>query len=283
MDKEIEKLTVPIASNLTEEEAKEYLNYLRWPETNGKPVCPKCEEEKRIYKQTRPDFQCGVCGKQFSWVTWQPFVHSKLPAKKILALIVASRRKVSGAGAARNIGIKDRTAVKWIKVINQEFLEDDYFFPPPDEAYEHRNYTDYATPKPQAKKKDIAKYILENKGISFNKFERDFAKYDLKEARAILNSIINYPKDKLRQVADSKDPLASSDKEIERLREKIDREGRELLDNIQIDPAEYMGIIIDGGRKNENEDYLGTEIFGINSDDFNSIISELQITRRKSD
>ncbi len=283
MDKEIEQLSTSVAASLTEKQAKRYLNYLRWPETDGKPVCPRCEEEKRIYNQSRPDFQCGACGKQFSWVTWQPFVHSKLPANKILALIVASRRGITGAHASRIIKIKDRTAVKWIKVINQEFLEDDYFLPPPDKIYEHRNSIEYAEQKPIATKKQIAQYLLDNRNISFNQFERDFGKYDLKEARAILNSIINYSKEKLRQISEGKDPLAEVQKEMERLRKKIDKKDIDVLDNMHIDPGENLGVISYKGGLNEKREYLGTEIFSFDNSDFDHLTHELRITKRDSD
>jgi transposase-like protein len=112
--------TLSLASvfRMTDAEAETTFRALRWPETNGEPVCPHCGGLK-AYDCRRhngaPRFECRACGKDFSITSGTLFASHKLPLRAYLAAIAVFCNEVKGKSAlalSRDLGIAHKTA--WV-------------------------------------------------------------------------------------------------------------------------------------------------------------------------
>lgn len=124
------KKSPPTPDNLTlvqimdyfrdDEDARAYLESIRWP--NG-PVCPKCgnDEGDRIYpiqanpaKKVRQGlYECGACREQFTVTVGTIFEKSKVPLRKWLIawyLLCSSKKGFSAKQLERSLGVAYRTA-----------------------------------------------------------------------------------------------------------------------------------------------------------------------------
>ena len=103
-------MTMIEAAKLTEDEARAYLEGIRWPEG---PVCPHCGCFERIYKLNgkahRPGlYKCGDCRKQFTVTVGTVMHRSHIPLHKwVLAfhLICASKKGVSALQLQRMLAL----------------------------------------------------------------------------------------------------------------------------------------------------------------------------------
>jgi transposase-like protein len=86
---------------------------LRWPETDGEPVCPDCGCVDTYKITTRKRFKCAACGIQFS-ATSGTIMHSrKLSYTDLLAAICHVANAAKGLSAlqlARDLGINPKSA-----------------------------------------------------------------------------------------------------------------------------------------------------------------------------
>ncbi len=97
------------AGQLTEDQAREYLEQIRWP---SGPGCPRCGDTS-VYlmqgKSTRPGlYKCRGCRKPFSVTVGTIFERSHIPLRKwILAfhLVCSSKKGVSALQLKRNLGL----------------------------------------------------------------------------------------------------------------------------------------------------------------------------------
>lgn len=95
--------------NLTEEEAREYIERIRWP--NG-PACPHCDSV-RVYRMTgksiRPGLlACRDCNGQFTVTVGTVMADSHLPLAtwvRAAHLIASSKKGISAAQLQRNLGL----------------------------------------------------------------------------------------------------------------------------------------------------------------------------------
>ena len=75
---------------------------IRWPETNGAPVCPRCGGVD-AYDCRRPNgsprFRCRACHKDFSITSGTLFASHKLPLRAYLAAIAIFCNEVKGKSA----------------------------------------------------------------------------------------------------------------------------------------------------------------------------------------
>lgn len=88
---------------------------LRWPNTNGKPVCPRCECTKTYSIDGGRRFKCAsaACHHKFSPTSGTIFSNRKLAYVDILAAICIITNGVKGVSAlqlARDIGVQHKTA-----------------------------------------------------------------------------------------------------------------------------------------------------------------------------
>ena len=89
---------------------------IRWPETEGKAVCPHCACPT-CYEARRPNgalrFRCKACRKDFSLTSGTLFAFHKLPLQAYLAAIVIFCNEVKGKSAlalSRELDVQYKTA-----------------------------------------------------------------------------------------------------------------------------------------------------------------------------
>lgn len=96
-----------------EEAAYERFCQLRWPETNGAPVCPRCTGIEAYSIATRRKFKCKTCHHQFSVTSGTIFASRKLDFVDLLgaiALIANAAKGLSALQLARCIDVSYKTA-----------------------------------------------------------------------------------------------------------------------------------------------------------------------------
>jgi transposase-like protein len=110
--------TLSLASvfRMTDQEAETAFRKVRWPDTEGAPVCPHCGGLD-AYDCRRPNgaprFECRACGKDFSITSGTLFASHKLPLKAYLAAIAIFCNEVKGKSAlamSRDLGLSYKTA-----------------------------------------------------------------------------------------------------------------------------------------------------------------------------
>ena len=86
---------------------------LRWPETNGEPVCPRCLYDESYAIKSRRKFKCKACHHQFSVTSGTIFASHKLAFVDLLgaiALVANAAKGMSALQLARTIGISYKMA-----------------------------------------------------------------------------------------------------------------------------------------------------------------------------
>ena len=92
------------------EMARRYFEAMRWP--NG-PVCPACEESKRIGARRNGMYRCYNCTAEFSVRTGSIFERTKIPLNKWLyAMFYVATLKdgISSVDLAQRIGVSQKSA-----------------------------------------------------------------------------------------------------------------------------------------------------------------------------
>jgi transposase-like protein len=96
-----------------EEAAYQAFRELRWPETNGAPVCPHCGSLTAYAITTRRRFKCADCGKQYSVTSGTIFHSRKKSFTDLLAaacIIVNGAKGISALQLARDLDCQHKTA-----------------------------------------------------------------------------------------------------------------------------------------------------------------------------
>ncbi|MBP7334383.1 IS1595 family transposase [Niveispirillum sp.] len=94
-------ISLKAVMSLTDADAWKVFQRIRWPETDGAPVCPKCGHD-RCYDVTRgatPRFRCAACRKDFSPTSGTLFAYHKLSIRDYLAAVVLFVNAVKGISA----------------------------------------------------------------------------------------------------------------------------------------------------------------------------------------
>jgi transposase-like protein len=109
-------LTLAHVMRLSSEEAQTLFQRIRWPATNGAPVCPKCEGQA-VYTVTRRTgparWRCKACNREFTVTSGTLFAWHKLPIQSYLAAIAVFCNEVKGKAAlalSRDLGTSYKTA-----------------------------------------------------------------------------------------------------------------------------------------------------------------------------
>jgi transposase-like protein len=98
---------------MSEQEAGETFAKVRWPNTNGAPVCPRCECEAVYTYATRKLFKCKACSHQFSVTSGTIFASRKLPVGTYLLAIAIFANGAKGHSAlqlSRDLDCQYKTA-----------------------------------------------------------------------------------------------------------------------------------------------------------------------------
>lgn len=96
-----------------EEAAYVTFRQLRWPETNGEPVCPRCGSPDHYDIPTRRKFKCAACQHQFSVTSGTIFASRKMSFTDLLGAICIFVNAVKGISAcqlSRDLDCQYRTA-----------------------------------------------------------------------------------------------------------------------------------------------------------------------------
>jgi transposase-like protein len=79
-------LSLSAVARMSEEEAREAFKQIRWYETQGEPVCPRCGCTA-LYAYTKPLWKCKSCSYKFSVTSGTIFASHKLPIRDILLAV----------------------------------------------------------------------------------------------------------------------------------------------------------------------------------------------------
>ena len=86
---------------------------MRWPETDGKPVCPKCGCTESYDIATRRKHKCKACHHQFSVTSGTILASRKMSFTDLLAaivIIINGAKGVSALQLARDLDCQHKTA-----------------------------------------------------------------------------------------------------------------------------------------------------------------------------
>ncbi len=86
---------------------------MRWPETNGEAVCPRCSHDETYSITTRRKFKCKACAHQFSVTSGTIFASRKMDFVDLLAaicIIVNAAKGVSMVQLSRDLDCQYKTA-----------------------------------------------------------------------------------------------------------------------------------------------------------------------------
>lgn len=106
-------------ARMSEDEARETFEKLRWSDTNGKPVCNNCGcADSYIINFTRNGkakrrYKCKACRKQYTVTSGTLFANHKLELRDYLMAIIVFANSVKGISALqmrRALGVQHKTA-----------------------------------------------------------------------------------------------------------------------------------------------------------------------------
>ena len=98
-----------------EDKAYETFCKLRWSETDGEAVCPRCGTLGAYAMRTRRRFKCSACSHQFSVTSGTIFANRKMSFVDLLAAICIVTNGAKGVSAlqlSRDLGCNPKTA--WV-------------------------------------------------------------------------------------------------------------------------------------------------------------------------
>jgi transposase-like protein len=99
--------------SMGEEKAYETFRAMRWPETGGEAVCPRCGCVESYDIPTRRKFKCVACHHQFSVTSGTIFASRKMSFTDLLAAIVIFVNGAKGVAAlqlSRDLAVQYKTA-----------------------------------------------------------------------------------------------------------------------------------------------------------------------------
>ena len=100
-------------ARLGDDEAHGLFREMRWPATNGEPVCPRCDCAACYVYAVRRLFKCKACAHQFTVTSGTIFASRKLPVQTYLlaiAIFVNAVKGVSALQLGRDLDVQYKTA-----------------------------------------------------------------------------------------------------------------------------------------------------------------------------
>lgn len=100
-------LTLTKVLRMTDRQAEKAFRAIRWADTNGEPVCPRCDCTNHYRLEERRLWKCKACAKQFSLTSGTIFHSRKLALRDILGAIAIFTNGAKGYSAlhlARDLG-----------------------------------------------------------------------------------------------------------------------------------------------------------------------------------
>ncbi len=106
-------LSLAKVARLSDEEAHDAFKEIRWCDTGGEPVCPRCGGLTHSFITTRKLWKCKGCVHQFSVTSGTIFASRKLPIRDYLLAIAIFVNGVKGHSAlqlSRDLDVQYKTA-----------------------------------------------------------------------------------------------------------------------------------------------------------------------------
>lgn len=123
-------LTLAHVFRMSDSEAETMFRKLRWPDTDGAPVCPRCGGLE-AYDCRRPTgatrFRCRACQNDFSVTSGTLFASHKLPLRAYLAAIAVFCNEVKGKSAlalSRDLGVSYKTSFVLLHKLREAMAEE---------------------------------------------------------------------------------------------------------------------------------------------------------------
>lgn len=113
LSKAARSLSLARVARLSDDEARQVFQNIRWASTNGDPVCPRCGCLGVYRYQTRHLFKCKGCQHQFSVTSGTIFASRKLPVRDYLmaiAIFVNGAKGHSALQLSRDLNVQYKTA-----------------------------------------------------------------------------------------------------------------------------------------------------------------------------
>jgi len=112
--------TLSLKAILRVGEAKAYRRFraLRWPDTDGSPVCPRCGCLEFYDLKARRRFRCAACHHQFSATSGTIFAARKLSYVDLLGaicLFVNASKGISAGQLSRGLDVQYSRGRPWLK------------------------------------------------------------------------------------------------------------------------------------------------------------------------
>jgi transposase-like protein len=130
LSKAAKTLSLAQVFRMSDAEAETAFRNLRWPDTNGAPVCPHCGGIDP-YDCRRPNgaprFECRACKKDFSITSGTLFASHKLPLRGYLAAIAVFCNEVKGKSAlalSRDLGLSYKSAFVLLHKLREAMAEE---------------------------------------------------------------------------------------------------------------------------------------------------------------
>jgi transposase-like protein len=130
LSRRAKSLNLATVFRMTDAEAEEFFRDMRWPETDGAPVCPHCGgldayEARRANGSVR--FRCKACAKDFSITSGTLFGSHKLPLRTYLGAIAIFCNEVKGKSAlamSRDLGLSYKAAFVLLHKLREAMAEE---------------------------------------------------------------------------------------------------------------------------------------------------------------
>lgn len=106
-------LSLTKVARMSADEAHDTFRMLRWCDTDGDPVCPRCGGLTHSFITTRKLWKCQDCKHQFSVTSGTIFASRKLPVGTYLlaiAIFVNGAKGHSALQLSRDLDVQYRTA-----------------------------------------------------------------------------------------------------------------------------------------------------------------------------
>src|SRR5262249_39035314 len=106
-------LSIASVARMSDEEAYEAFRLIRWSDTQGEPVCPRCGCLGAYAYKTRKLYRCKGCSHQFSVTSGTIFASRKRPIRDYLLAIAIFVNGVKGHSAlqlSRDLDCQYKTA-----------------------------------------------------------------------------------------------------------------------------------------------------------------------------
>ncbi len=107
-------LNLARVARMSEEEAREAFQLIRWSDHNGMPHCPKCGCLTLTYMPRWLRWQCKGCRHQFTVTSGTIFANRKMPVRDILLAIAVFVNGAKGHSAlqlSRDLDLFDYKAL----------------------------------------------------------------------------------------------------------------------------------------------------------------------------